>query len=97
MLSDGYKFKTCYDIIKITTHSPSTEVECVAPLCPDDQLSPPCGIHPFTPAVGVVSCLRYLLLVVVDVNIVSLLGVHNGLETEGDTPHTSHGNCCEHS
>ena len=32
----------------------------------------------------------------VDVDIVSLFGVHMGHETEGDTPDTSHRNC-EHS
>ena len=96
MFSDGYKFKTCYDSIKITIHSPSTKVECVAPLCPGDQLPRPCGGHHIRPAVGVVSCLRYLLLVVVDVDPVILPGVHIGPETEGDAPHTSHWNC-EHS
>ena len=96
MLSDGYKLKTCYDAIKSTTHCCSTEVECVAPLCPGDQLPPPCGDHQFRLAVGPVSCLLYLLLVVVDVDKVILPGVHSGDETEGDAPHTSHGNC-EHS
>ena len=84
-------------MIKITIHVPrSTEVECVAPLCPGDQLPPPCGGHHVILAVGPVLCLHYLLLVVVDVDIVMLPGVHTGLETEGDAPHTSHGNC-EHS
>ena len=96
MLSDGYKFKTCYDSIKITIHSPCTEVECVTPLCPGDQLPPPCGDHQFRLAVGVVLCLIYPLLVVEDVDNVLIPGVHIGLETEGDAPHTSHRNC-EHS
>ena len=73
-------------------HCPSTEVEGVTPLCPGDQLPPPRGGH----TVGDVLCLLYPLLVVVNVDIVILLGVHSGPETEGDTPHTSHRNC-EHS
>ena len=68
----GYKFKACYDSIKVIIHCPSTKVECVTQLCPGDQLPPPCGVHPCILAVGVVSCLLYLLLVVVDVDIVIL-------------------------
>ena len=64
----GYKFKTCYDLTKMTTHSPSTEVESVAPLCPGDQLSPPCVAHKLViVAVGLVLCPRYPPLVVVEV------------------------------
>ena len=77
-MSDGYKLKTCYDLVKITMHYNSTEVECVAPLCPGDQLPPPCGGDPVRLAVGVVCCLHYWLLVVVDVDLVPLLGVHTG-------------------
>ena len=96
MFSNGYELKTCYDIVKFTLHPPSAKVEGVSPLCPGDQLPPPCGGHHVILAVGDVLCLPYLLLVVVDEDIVILLGVHSGLETEGDTPHTSHRNC-EHS
>ena len=96
MLSDGYKFKTCYDMMKPTIHSPSTEVESVALLCPGDQLPPSCGPHKVILDVGLMLCLIYPLLVVVDVDMVILPGVHSGPETEGDAPHTSHGNC-EHS
>ena len=78
----GYKFKACYDIKKIITNSPSTEVECVALLCPGDQLPPPCGFHPLILAVGAVQCLPYLLLVVVDVDLVPLLRVHCRYEAE---------------
>ena len=72
----GYKFKACYNIPNVTIHSPCTKVECVALLCPGDQLPPPCGPHPVILAVGGVQCLLYLLLVVVDVDIVILSGVH---------------------
>ena len=82
--------------MKCTTHSCSTEVECVSPRCLDDQLPPPCGVHHIRLAVGVVYCLLYLLLVVVDIDKVLLPVLHIGPETEGDAPHTSHGNC-EHS
>ena len=78
----GYKFKACYDIIKIIIHSPSTEVECVTPLCPGDQLSPPCGPHLVILALGPMQCLLNLLLVVVDVDMVILAGVHSRLEAE---------------
>ena len=96
MLLDGYKFKTCYDLLKCTTHSKSTKVECISPGCPGDQLPSPGGVHSFRLAVGPVFCLLYPLLVVVDVDIVKFPGFHSGLETEGDAPHTSHRNC-EHS
>ena len=82
--------------MKVTPHSQSSEVEGVTPLCPGDQLPPPCGDHPGIPAVGLVSCLLYPLLVVVDVDIVILIGVHTGPETEGYAPDTSQRNC-EHS
>ena len=82
MLLHGYKFKACYDIINPTIHSLSTEMECVALLCPGDQLQPPCGPHNVILAAGVVLCLLYPLLVVVDVDIVHLLGAHSGLEAE---------------
>ena len=67
---------------KIIIHSPSNEVECVALLCPGDQLPPPCGVHPVILAVGPVPCLLNLLLVVVDVDIVLLPGVHFRPKTE---------------
>ena len=71
-----YKFKACYDIENhilirkkiIIRHCLNTEVESVAPLCPGDQLPPSCGGHPVILAEGVVHCLLYLLLVVVDVD-----------------------------
>ena len=92
MLLQGYKFETGYDIVIITIHTLSTEVEGVPPLCPGDQLPPPCGCHPVILAVGPVLCLLYLPLVVVNVDIVILVGVHIGYETEGDTPDTSRRN-----
>ena len=79
-------------MINCSIHIPSTEVECVAPLCPGDQLPPPCGAHPIL-AVGPVLTLLYLLLVVVDVDIVILTGAQKVPEAEGDSPHTGHGNC----
>ena len=69
-------------MMKPTIHSPSTEVESVALLCPGDQLSPPCGAHCLILAVGVVLCLHYLLLVVVDEDQVLLPGVHYRNEAE---------------
>ena len=82
-----------YNMIKPSLHCPSTEVECVAPLCPGDQLPPPCGDHPRILAVGVVPCLLFLLLVVVDVDMVLLPGAHCRLEAEWDSPHTGQGHC----
>ena len=96
MLLQGYKLKTCYDVVKFTIHCPSMKEDGVTPLCPGDMLPPPCGGHPVILAVGPVLCLHYLLLVVVDVDIVILRGIHNGHEIKGDTPDTSHRNC-EHS
>ena len=82
MLLQGQKFKTCYDNSKLIIHSTSTDVKCVALLCPGDQLSPPCGDHPLILAVGVVPCLLYLLLVVVDVDNVLMPGAHSGDKAE---------------
>ena len=96
MLLQGYKLKTCYNSIKSTPHYCSTEVEGIAPLCPGDQLPPPCGLHQVILTVALMLCLLYLLLVVINVDKVTLPGFYSGLETKVDTPHTSHGNC-EHS
>ena len=95
MMLQGYKFKTCYDFIKLIIHLLSTEVECVAPLCLSNQLPPPCGVHIML-TVGVVHCLPDLMLVVVDEDVVIALGVRLRDEAEGDSPHTSHRNF-EHS
>ena len=58
------------------------EVECVSPLCPGDQLPPPCGGRFVPLAVGVVLSLPYLLLVVVDEDTVPLIGVQLRPEAE---------------
>ena len=57
-------------------------MECVALLSPSDQLPPSCGRHIVKLTVGVVLCLLYPLLVMVDVDIVPLPGVHYGREAE---------------
>ena len=80
----------------LISHYPSTEVECVASLCPGDKLPPPCGYHILKLAVGAVQCLLPCKVVVVDVDIVPLPKVYSGLKTEGDSPHSGHGND-EHS
>ena len=69
-------------MIKHFIHYQSTDVECVSTLCPGDQLPPPCGPHRVILAVGVVPCLLYHLLVVVDVDIVRLISVYCRHEAE---------------
>ena len=75
----------------------SAEVEFVALLCPGEQLPPPCVPHTVVVAdVGVVPCLIFLPLVVVDVDFVLVVIGHFCLHGEGDPPHTGHRNS-EHS
>ena len=77
-------------------HPPSTKMEGVAPLCLGEQLPPPCDPDIVILAVGVVECLIFSLVVMENVNVDVLLGAWCGREAEGDSPHTSYGNC-EHS